>query len=165
MAAKIGVVAFPFGAPGAILANRRVGRVATKKSREFKAVVFTNLNVWVDSDIEVQYARGRVSHPPSTFRIAWGAAQWARRQGFGELWVVAAKPLIPRCVRDIKYALRQLGAQHIELRVCPEIEEFPEEEWFCPDSTQIQTCFRKDWERRERILRHMPMWIYKLVAS
>lgn len=159
-----GIVAFAFGAPADILSNRRIARIAEEKARELGAPVYTQLDIRVEPKIEVEYTDEQCGNPPPTLRIARGAIQWAKRRGFRELQIVAAKPHLWRCLRDLKYVIREIEAQ-IEVCVCREIERFPEDGWFCPNSTQGRTHSRRAWDRRERILIHMPFFLYKLIAS
>lgn len=161
---KTGIVAFAFGVPWTILSNRRIAQIASQKSRELKARVYTQLDVRVENDIVVDYTDEEPGNPPPTLRIARGAVQWAKRHGLTELWVVAAKLHLWRCKRDLTQTVREAGVQ-IAVRVCKEIEQFPENEWFCQDSTQSRARSRKNWQNRERILKFIPFFIYKHVAS
>lgn len=160
---KAGVIAFAFGVPGTILSNQRIAQIASRKAQELTAPIYTQLDVHVESGIEVEYTKEEPGNPPPSLRIARGAVQWAERQRFTELWVVAAKPHIWRCLRDLKYAVREARAK-IEVKACKEIEQYPEDEWFCSDSIQERTRSRKNWQRRERILRLIPIFLYKLIA-
>jgi hypothetical protein len=45
------------------------------------------------------------------------------------------------------------------------VREFEEDKWFCPDSDQPRVRTRKEWDKREKILKRMPFFIYKMVAS
>lgn len=159
-----GIVAFAFGVPETIRSNQHIARIASQKARELNAPVYTQLDVRVEPGVEVKYTNEESGNPPPTLRIARGVVQWAKRQRFIELWVVAAKPHLWRCVRDLTQSVREAGVQ-IAIRVCKEIEQFSEDEWFCPDSTQSRARSRKDWQGRERILKIMPFFIYKRVAG
>ncbi len=165
MKTTVGIVAFAFGAPETINSNQLIAHIALQKAREFNAPVYTQLDVRVEPGIKVTYTDEKPGQPPPTLRIARGAAQWAKRQGLVELWIVAARPHLWRCVRDLTQSVREAGAP-IVIRVCnKEIYRFPEDEWFCPDSTQPRARSRKDWQGRERILKFMPFFFYKRVAS
>ena len=159
-----GVVAFAFGIPETILANQHIAEIASKKARELNGSIYTQLDIRVEDGIPVEHTEEEPGSPPPTLRIARGAVQWAKRHELTELWVVAAKPHLWRALRDVQQAVREAGAR-IEVRVCKEIEQYPEDSWFCPDSTQDRVSSRKDWNRRERILRFMPFFVYKRVAS
>jgi hypothetical protein len=52
-----------------------------------------------------------------------------------------------------------------KIRAFKEIEQYSEEEWFCPDSTQERTRSREAWDKRERILKFMPFFLYKCIAK
>ena len=159
-----GVVAFAFGAPETIRSNRRIAEIALKKSRELNARVYTQLDIHVEPGIKVEYTEEEAGNPPPTLRIARGAVKWAKRHGLSELWVVAAKPHLWRTLRDIQQAIRENGAQ-IEVCACKEIEQYPEDSWFCPDSTQDRVRSREAWDKRERFLKLMPFSVYKRVAK
>ena len=105
-----------------------------------------------------------MGEPPPTLRVCRGAVRWAMRLGLDELWIVCAKPHLWRCERDLKYAVSEAKAQ-IAVRICEEVEQYPEDEWFCSDSTQERTQSREAWDKRERIIKIMPFFVYKLVAS
>lgn len=159
-----GVVAFAFGVPETILSNRRIAEIASKKARELNGRVYTQLDIRVEEGIPVEYTREETGNPPPTLRIARGAVQWAKRHGFTELWVVAAKPHLWRAMRDVQEAVLEDEAQ-IEVCVCEEIEQYPEDSWFCSDSTQGRVCSREAWNKRERIIKLMPFFVYKRVAN
>lgn len=161
---KTGIVAFAFGAPDTILSNRRIGEIASKKARELNGRVYTQLDIRVEDGISVEYTDEKLGNPPPTLRIARGAVQWAKRYGLTELWVVAAKPHLWRALRDVQQAVREDGAR-IEVHVCKEVEQYSEDSWFCPDSTQDRVRSRKAWDKRERILKLLPFFLYKWVAS
>lgn len=161
-----GVVAFALGVPSTIKSNRHIARIAARK-----AIAMDLAPIYTQSDVNVRglsvvvfYVPEELGHPPPTFRIARGAVQMAKDHGIVELWVAAAKPHLWRCLRDMKVAVREAGGG-IVIRACEEIEQVPEDEWFCSDSTQERTQSREAWEKRERIVRLMPFCIYKRVAS
>lgn len=159
-----GIVAFAFGVPETILANRRIAEIASKKAREFNGQVYTQLDIRVENGVPVDYTEEKPGNPPPTLRIARGAVKWAKRHGLTELWIVAAKPHLWRALRDIQQAIREDGAR-IEVRVCTEIEQYPEDSWFCPDSTQDRVRSREVWDKRENIVKLIPFFVYKRVAS
>lgn len=163
---KIGIVAFAFGAPFTIESNRSIAGIALKNAQEFNAMVYTQRDVFFGFSlgINVEYTEEEFGNPPPTLRIARGAIRWAKRRRLTELWIVAAKPHLWRVLRDIYQANHEVRAR-IEIHVCKEIEQYPEEFWFCPDSLQKRTRSRKLWNKRERILKFMPFFIYKLIAS
>ena len=97
---KSGILPFAFGVPETILSNRRIAQIASRKAHELGAPVYTQLDIHIEAGIEVEFTEEQPSKPPSTLRFARGAAQWARRKNLTDLWVVAAKPHLWRCVRD-----------------------------------------------------------------
>lgn len=160
-----GVVAFGFGVPHNIRSNRWIAKIASLKARELRAPVYTQSDVCdVESGIRVEYTPEEPGNPPPTLRIARGAVAWAHQNKLTTLWVSAAKPHLWRCVRDLKYAIRETKAQ-IVVRICKEIEQYPENEWYCSDSIQPRVRSRKEWRKRECIFEWMPMFLYKRVAS
>ena len=159
-----GVVAFAFGVPETILPNRRIAEIASKKAQELNSRVYTQLDIRVEDGIPVEYTEEEPGNRPPTLRIARGAVQWAKRHELTELWVVAAKPHLWRALRDVQQAVREAGAR-IEVRVCKEIEQYPEDSWFCPDSTQDRVRSREAGDKRESIVKLMPFFVYKRVAS
>ena len=112
----------------------------------------------------MEYTDEESGNPPPTLRIARGAIQWAKRYRLTELWVVAAKPHLWRALLDVEKAILEDGAR-IKVYVCKKIEQYPEDSWFCPDSTQDRVQSREAWNRRENILKLIPFFIYKRVAS
>lgn len=88
-----------------------------------------------------------------------------------KLYVVAALPHLWRCLRDLKCAVQEVNA-NIVVFECPEIydyciegEWFADSEWFCQDSTQKYTRTEEAWQKRDRILKKMPFFLYRLVAN
>ncbi|MFA6365507.1 MAG: hypothetical protein WCW78_03865 [Candidatus Paceibacterota bacterium] len=164
MAGK-GIVAFAFGTPENISSNQYIARIAAFKAMGFKAPVYTQSDIRLPSDIPVTYTEEISGEPPSTLRIARGAVQWAKELGFYELWTVAAKPHLRRCIRDMKRAIRESGAS-IQVQACEEISiRYSYDAWFCKNSTQARTRTKTAWLKREYILRMMPFFIYKHVAK
>jgi len=159
-----GVVAFAFGIPETILANQHIAEIASKKARELNGSIYTQLDIRVEDGIPVEHTEEEPGSPPPTLRIARGAVRWAIRLGLTELWIVAAKPHLWRALRDIHQAVREAGAR-VEIYVCKEIEQYPEDSWFCPDSAQERVRSRKAWDKQENILKLMPFFVYKRVAS
>lgn len=159
-----GIVAFAFGAPDTIRSNQCIARIASNRARQLGGLVYTQLDISVEPDIEVEYTEEKPGNPPPTLRIARGAVQCAKRHDLSEFWIVAARPHLWRCKRDLVYAVNEAGIQ-IKVRVCKEVERYPEDEWFCLDSIQARTRSRHNFQNRELILKLMPMFLYKLIAS
>ncbi len=174
MANKIGVVAFAFGAPSKIRSNQIIGRIASQIASELKAVgIYTQADINIEGEIKVRQTEDAIEihqineefgNPPPTLRIARGAIKWAKESGIRDIWIVAAEPHIWRALRDTQKAAREAGLI-INIWATPRINQYKELDWFCLDSTQERTQSRADWEKRERVLRHTPFWIYKLIAS
>ncbi len=163
---KAGVVAFAFGTSKpnqTILPNRRIRMIALCRARHENAPIFTQLDVPI-CDYPVEYTEEEPGSPPPTLRIARGAVRWAKSRGITELWIVAAKPHLWRAERDLREAVKECRAQ-IKVHVAPETAKYGDEQWFCPDSTQRRTSSCTEWNKREKILRLMPFFIYRLVAG
>ena len=161
---KIGILAFAFGAPETILSNRRIAHLTAKKAYELGAPVYTQLDIYVDNSIEVEFIKEQFGNPPSTLQIARGAVKWAMRKEIKKILIIAAKPHLWRCVRDVTGVIHEVGAQ-IEISICKEIMQYPENDWFCVDSLQRRTQSKRNWERRENIIEFLPFFIYKFIAK
>ncbi len=158
-----GVVAFGFGVPSSIVSNREIAIIAGWKARELNAPVFTQLDVQVALGIGVTFVTEKPGSPPPTLVIAREAVQWAKQRKINMLWISAASPHLWRCIRDLDYAIKEAKAQ-ININICPGISNVRYTNWFCPDSTQKRTQSHDAWQKREKILRKMPMWMYRLVT-
>lgn len=161
-----GVVAFAFGVPKTLRSNRLIGEIASAYARAEGALIYTQHDVPVESGIDVTYIEQQRGEPPPTLRIARAAALWAKKKHIDHIWIVAAQPHIWRCERDLLRAFRETGTS-IWMDRCREIDAIPipDSEWFCRESEQERTRSPGQWEKRERILRRMPFFIYKRVAS
>jgi len=161
----IGIVVFAFGAPATILSNRLIAQISLQKAYEFKAPIYTqfDIGILIESKIKIKYTDEKLGNPPSTFRIARGAVQWAKQRKFRKLLVVAAKPHLHRCLRDIGYAIHESGVQ-IDILACKEVEYYSEDIWFSPASKQRHTRSQRVWNWREKIIGVIPMFLYKFLA-
>jgi hypothetical protein len=161
----IGIVVFAFGSPENIFPNRFLANAAIAQARRFGVDIFTQRDIPInDKDIKVEYIKEN-DFPPPTLRIARAAVRWAKKKGFKQLRVIAAKPHMWRCIRDLQYAIKEIGIQGSLGALPIHLREIPEDEWFDLKSTQKRTRSARAWWKRERIIRRMPMWLYKLVAS
>jgi len=161
---KTGIIAFAFGAPDNILSNRIISEIASNKARELNSHIYTQLDVRIEDSVPTERIRERFGEPPSTFRFAREAVNWADQERIEKLWVVAAEPHLWRALRDVREAVREAGAL-VKVLPCEEIGQYSEDSWFCQDSLQKRTRSRKAWDRRERILKRMPWLLYKFIAS
>lgn len=161
---KHGIVAFAFGVQETILSNRRIAEIATLKAKQLQAPVFTQAGISLKEDIEVERVKEESGNPPPTLRLARAAVQWAISRGIDHLWAIAAWPHLWRCLRDLNYAVRESRAS-IQIHICEEVYKYSTDSWYCLDSTQERVRSKKAWQKRDRILKLMPMFLYKLVAS
>lgn len=158
------VVAFAFGTPADIKSNKCIARFASRLARKLEAPVYTQRDVPIRYKGRVMYTDETHGNPPPTLRMARGAMRFAKELGAQEIWIVAAKPHLERCRRDIREAASEIRFDP-QIPYCEESMKYRWDSWFCPDSTQKRTRSKDAWERRERILRLMPFFIYKHVAS
>jgi hypothetical protein len=160
-----GVVAFAFGVPWTIIPNLRIAEIASQLSRELDAPIYTQLDVRPDRGLVVEYAEEAPGSPPPTLRIARGAINWAKQNWLTDLWVVAAKPHLWRALRDVREANKEA---HMSLGIlCPhsQIDQYLEYSWYAPASTQEHTRSREQWDKRDKVLKKTPFFIYKRIAS
>lgn len=162
----LGIVVFAFGTPATINSNHLLADIACQWSHQESAPIFTQADIKFPPSFtgSVTYCDELPNHPPPTLKIAREAMAWATAQGLDELCIVAAEPHFTRCLRDLRVARREQRASVRLIRAFPP-NSIESENWFCPDSTQPRTHSLWDWEKREMILRHLPVWLYKLVAS
>ncbi|HVZ10977.1 MAG TPA: hypothetical protein VG941_00920 [Candidatus Paceibacterota bacterium] len=154
--------------PHTLRSNVAITRIAARKAESLgDAPIFTQLDVQFDPswNAKMTYCTETPGNPPPTLRIAREAARWAVENRIDELWISAALPHLWRCERDLRAAIREVGAEST-VRICEEIRTVGDEEyWYMPDSTQPRVRFSKEWLKRERILLMMPYFLYKRVAS
>lgn len=163
---KAVIVAFAFGKPCSIRSNQLIAQIASQKAREFDVPVYTQLDVCIEPDVEVYIIEKDLENPPTTWQIARGVVRLANQQGFKKILIVAAKPHLWRARRDVEQAVREVKKEKkIEVCICEEIEQYPENSWFCPDSTQDRVRSREKWNKREKILKLIPFFIYKNIAK
>lgn len=165
MANRIGIVAFAFGVPSTIRSNMIIGDIASTMAQQLHAVgVYTQADVNIRGEIEVCRIEEESNNPPPTLRIARGAVKWAAANKINDIYVVAADPHLWRTMRDMRKAAHEAK---IILNIWPSsrTSHLKDDSWFCSNSTQERTQSRKNWEKREKILRIMPFWIYKRVAK
>lgn len=137
---------------------------AEEVAHRHDAPIFTQRDVQVsDPTLDVTCCTEKPGEPPPTLRICREAVEWAVQRGIGTIWIVAALPHLPRVKRDLRYAIEEAHAS-IKIKVYVDPNRC-KEDWYCPDSTQVRTQSRGEWEKRERIIMLLPMFVYRLVAS
>lgn len=163
---KTGIVAFAFGVPWSISSNRNIANISEELARKFNAAIFTQRDIKISSEIvNITYTTEKPENPPSTLRMAHEAIHWAQKNGLEALYIVSAWPHMWRCKRDLEHARKEAGSGvRIYFRE-EEVCKIRYVDWFCPNSTQERTQSEKKWNKREKILKLMPFWLYELIAS
>lgn len=169
----IGVVAFAFGMPSTVHSNILIADIARDVARNLGnhdhqiLPVFTQTGVRIEAvgqlDIPVEYLEQSRRYTPTTLQVARGAVRWAMRRGITKIIVVAARPHLKRCMRDMSSTIHGVGAE-IEVTYSRHVNMVPIEDWFCQDSLQPRTRSRRRWWIKESILKVVPFFIYKLIA-
>lgn len=168
-----GVVAFAFGMPWDVPANRRIAEAAMRKALEFSAPIFTQKDMCIlrnyrghgDCFDVTRILEGNWrSGPPSTLQMTREATRWAVERGINHILIVAADPHAVRCCRDMRLALAEANEKNIVVELVSFIESdgtLPKEGWFRPNSPQFRMRFRWFWWLPEFMLNHMPVVLYR----
>ena len=160
---------YAFGTPHSNKSNRALaGHVQNliQKSPEIRFRIYTQNDIQFEENecLNVTYfPQLHDEDAPPTLRIARGAAQWARGR-VKKVIVVAAKPHLPRALRDTQEAFRE-AVVNMPIEPCADIAYTSYNAWFDPNGTQIRAASRSHWEKREPILRFMPYPLYRIVAK
>lgn len=163
---KIGILAFAFGTPSDIQSNRNLAKIASSAAKKFGAPVYTQNDIQILNGTHVEYTpQPEGEGPPPTLRIARRAMLWAKKLQLERLYIVCASPHERRCYRDSTYAADEAGLS-ISICVLPRTDyRINDDEWFCENSTQKRTQSKKNWNKRELLVRLMPFWLYKKIAA
>lgn len=164
---KTGLVVFAFGCPSTIYSNEVLANLALQWWKLYRGLIFSQEDVPISMHLphSVRLIGQLPDQPPSTLKIAREAMYWARDDArLQELHVLAARPLLERCLRDLELAKAEQRSL-ITITECSSPDQIPFDQWFCRDSQLPQTRSLDAWERRERVIRRMPIWLYKLMAS
>ncbi|MFA6146124.1 MAG: hypothetical protein WC697_02190 [Patescibacteria group bacterium] len=165
MEEKNGVIAFAFGAPWNLCCNKQIAEIASQKALELKAPIFTQLDIHIELGIiKVFYIGKEYGDQLPTLRIARAAVKWAKEQGIGKLWVAAAEPHLWRCLRDLEQAISE-AREKIGVEPAIQEYEYQEDSWFSLESRLWHTRSRKEWNQREGTLKHLPFFLYKMIAK
>jgi hypothetical protein len=97
-------------------------------------------------------------------QMATAAVKWAQENGITVLWLAAATPHIPRCMRDLKFAIKRARAD-IEIDVCPGIGRYSDADWFRKNSHQYRTKSRFWWWMWNTPISLLPMSVYVWVTD
>lgn len=113
--------------------------------------------------MRMQMTREEEGKPSTTLRMAREAVAFARKYRMTEIRVVAAKPHMWRCLRDIAKAMEEAK---INLPIIREdFERMSWFAWFHKSSTQPRTRSPWAWLQRDVLLWLMPWKMYKRIAS
>ncbi len=167
---KTGCVAFAFGGPSNTKANQRIAQMACQINITSHPGIYTQMDVDIKTlpkdgyrdRMVVTYTVERPGYPPPTLRIARGAVDWAMSNNVSKLHIACAYPHLWRCKRDMSLAILERNAR-LKIKICPEARG--KKGWFCKDCTQSRARLRWLWYTREIIIRLMPVWLYKKIAS
>ncbi len=158
------IIAFAFGVPANILSNINIATIASNKAKKLGSPIYTQIDIQINSDVEVKYIEEKPDNLPTTLRMARGVVQLSVQNGYNEIWIVAAKPHLWRCIRDLNEAIREYNT-NIKIKICEEIYKYSANEWFCKDSKQTRTRSQFNWWIREVIIKLIPFSIYKKIAN
>ncbi len=161
---KSAVIAFAFSIPWKIKPNIILAEIASRKAQNFNIPIYTQKDIFINPKLEPVYIQDLLNGPPSTLQISFWANYWAQKEKIEKFYVVAARPHIERCLRDLKYVAKKKSLE-IEFCVCKEVYQHSEEVWYCLRSEQKHTQTKINWQKRERIIRLLPMWFYKSIST
>ena len=161
---RIGIVAFAFGLPPRTITNKIIAYIASQNADRCRAPIYTETNIPVDVAKRISWHPGNFGEPVALLDLAMGAAEWAEKNSLDKLLVATAKPALGRAMRDLKHALNERGVS-IKVEPCIEIDFYYRGVWFSPESVLARSRFPLVWWSREIILRFLPMFLYKRVAS
>jgi len=151
----VGIIAFPFGEIG----EKVIGRITEEIAKKLDIPVFAHEHVHLDLDIKkVTRFYEDLDNPSTTLRMVRAALRWAKENEITSLWLVAGRPHIYRCKRDLELEARDVGLG-IKIFMCEEIEKYRTRMWF------QSVFFEAWWLIREQILLKLPWSLYKKVAK
>jgi len=152
---KIGIVAFAFGPPDSIEPNQTLSIITTKKARELNARVYAQKDIKITAKgVKVDYVKQNNKKALSTLQVAEKTVEWIKKNNITNLYVMAAKPHLWRCKRDIGEILER---EKINITIHTCFELIFKENWFYDIRDE------KEWIKREKIIKKMPFWLYSLL--
>ena len=162
---KILIAAFAFGESREIFPNRRLASIAEECSSNFKNyLIVTQDDIAVSSKCNVVYVKNKPARPATTLMVACEAVNEALGQGIMTIYIVAGRPHLWRCIRDVKQLIQEAGA-NIEVRVAPRIKRSNYWSWFDKKSVQFRTQSPLKGFWYEPLFRIIPFWLYKNIAG
>jgi len=172
LTSRVGIVAFAFGSPASILPNRFLKEAAASVAfKQSARLILTQKELPFPSSITIVRFISEAENAEPTLRIARWAIEEAIKEGLTRLIVVAVGPHIWRCLRDIRWAIRQnkkaanIQVEEADLRgnTCAHYLYPPI--CYSVESTQPRSRSALAWWPRELLLRCMPMWLYAIIAG
>jgi hypothetical protein len=158
----LAILVFAF-VPNEPESNRQIADMASYVARNRDAKIYTQQGVPVEVDLAEFMEEG--GYPPSFLQLANWAIVHAVKDGAGELRVVAAGPQLDRAWRITGHVNFKMGSP-LEITYQREIRKFPIDQWYNnPESVKTWARDRKVCERRERILKYLPIRFHKLLAA
>lgn len=160
-----GIVIFAFGSPATCDSNIMMRDTAMYMASKVhgKLPIYTQPDISISPRFfDVTYIKENPGEPSPTLRLARAAIAWAQERKIDQLYILAARPHLWRCQRDLKMAMREVKANIQLLTLTRRTSYFI---WFRKDSTQPRTRSFRNWIVRETILCLMPFIIYKIVAK
>ncbi len=168
------VFAFAFGAPHTLLSNRQIASDAVTEAFRYHALlVCTQLDVKLEESLKLMRFRDSVhiyevpenpGTPWPTLRLARAYVRKAKDLKCDRVVIAAAQPHVWRCIRDVRMACEE-ERWRMDL-VLGEGTTFKKVVyWYSSQSTQWWTTNARLWWLRETMLRAMPKFLYRSLAS
>ena len=160
---KMGIVAFAFSVQRTGQ-NEWISSEVGELARKGRYPIFTQRYfLEFENSLDIEFVQEEPLKPAPTFRIAKEAVQWAIKRGISRLCIIAAPPHRRRCVRDMKFAVRQSKTE-IQITVHIDSDKTANQvKWFTKGSGQPRTSSRTIWYLRETIIILFP-WLYRWLA-
>ncbi len=164
------MVVYPFGCPNNIESNKTLALITANKVKESKEnkniTVFTQYDILLDETIEALTIRPDeiMNNPFTTYELSLKAVEWAIENKVTKISIIAAKPHIDRCYRDITYIAEQKKLE-INFEKCKEVySKHYKKSWFCEESKEWWTRSPWLWWPREMMLLLTPIYFYKKIT-
>ncbi len=160
---RLGIVAFAFGTPYNLESNKEIAFFALKEAKKWGVPIYTQIDIYITPTpkVCVYYKSQIMGSTPSTLQVAKGAAEWIKKFGLNEIWVVGAPCHMSRCLRDLRYVAKTEDLRILIKHCKPKKSE----RWFSSKSLQWWTRSSLQWWLREATLRLIPVKIYEKITG